>query len=167
MLSNNTVVDSGTSSTVITPIFDDAGNEIDAGVSPTGGGLSNIPAANLVGVENDGVTVSGVSVGTYTISGLKNGITYYVAVAAVDGSGNIGPASNVVCDYPAPVNDFWTLYRNAGGGAGGGFCALEAAGEPVPSTAGIAIVIGATALGLQRRRRRKRAGRGGSTGTVS
>jgi hypothetical protein len=160
ILSSGTVIDSGTAGTVSTPIYDDAGNLIDASVMNTGGGLSQIPLTHLVGASDNTFTVSGVSVGTYTITGLLNGTVYYVAVAAVDGSGNIGPPSKEVCDYPAPVNDFWTLYRNAGGGAGGGFCALEAVGEPVPSTAGIAMLVGATAIGLQRRRRRRRA-RGG------
>jgi hypothetical protein len=166
LLASAIVSDAGTGTSTV-DIFDDAGNLIDAAVENGNGGLSTIPLANLVGANVDGVTVSDKSGGTYTITGLRNNIYYNVVVAAVDGSGNVGPPSVDVCDYPAPVNDFWTLYRNAGGSAGGGFCALEAVGEPVPSTAGIAMMVGATAIGMRRRRLRKTRQAGGSTGTVS
>jgi hypothetical protein len=36
-------------------------------------------------------------------------------------------------EVPSPVNDFWDMYRAAGGKAGGGFRALEAVGLPVSS----------------------------------
>ncbi|HSY24441.1 MAG TPA: hypothetical protein VK841_20080 [Polyangiaceae bacterium] len=146
VLTSGIVVDGGEVTT-----FDEAGLETTTSAS---GGISTIPSANLVGI-NAGFTIASESAGTYTIVGLTNGVTYNVAVSAVDGSGNIGPISSVVCDYPAPVNDFWTNYRNDGGLAGGGFCALEAVGLPVGPT----VAFGAVATGLigvLRRRRRRR-----------
>jgi hypothetical protein len=144
----------GSGAAVSTQEFDEAGNVIDSSVVSTGGGISTIPAANIVGL-NAGATIASESSGNFTIVGLTNGVTYNVAVAAVDGSGNIGPASTLVCDSPAPVVDFWNAYRNSGGLAGGGFCALEAVGLPVGPTVAFA---GAAAglLAIARRRRRGR-----------
>jgi hypothetical protein len=82
-------------------------------------------------------------------TGLMNGVNYAVAVAAVDDVGNSGPLSRVACGTPQPVNDFFELYRQAGGKGGGGFCALGA--DPRPG----ALLAFVTALGalLVRRRR--------------
>jgi hypothetical protein len=101
-----------------------------------------------------GTTVSGETAATYTLAGLTNGVTYNVVVAAVDAFGNIGPPSPQNCDYPAPVNDFFKVYRGAGGGAGGGFCALEAVGAPAGSTVAFGGA-GALLFAAVRRRRRK------------
>ncbi len=148
------VVDSG--ATVSTPVYDDAGNLIDSGiVTNTKGGLSTVPASYIVNANaGTGTTVSGLSGSTYTITGLTDGTTYTVGVAAVDGSGNVGPLGSVACDFPAPVNDFWKLYRQDGGQAGGGYCALEAVGAPVGSSLAVA-GLGTVALAVARRRRRR------------
>jgi len=133
---------------------DEAGNVIEGGSTSGAGGISTIPSSHVV--QPNAVTqstVSGLSASTYTVTGLQDGVTYTVAVAAVDGSGNVGPPSVEACDYPAPVNDFWKLYRQAGGGAGGGFCALEAPGAPVGSSVAL-FVVAAAAAGAVRRRRR-------------
>jgi Fibronectin type III domain len=148
--------------TTTTDVFDEAGDLIDASTTTGGGGLSNIPAAYLYAPSSDGVTIPSNATGTFTITGLKNGTTYNVVVAAVDGSGNVGPPSAEVCDYPAPVNDFWNLYRNAGGRAGGGLCALEAVGEPVQAAAGVAMFVGTGLLAARRRRSRRGRGEAGS-----
>lgn len=135
--------------------YDDAGNPIDGGASSGVGGLSTIPTQNLVvSAGSTDVTVSDRSTGSYTIKGLKNNNWYNVVVAAVDNSGNVGPPSAQVCDFPALVDDFWTVYRQNGGRAGGGFCALEAVGEPVPCAAGIALALVTGGLALRRRRKR-------------
>jgi hypothetical protein len=151
ILASGIFLDSGTSTVVET---DDSG---EGGTVVTGGGgISTIPCANVFGADACGsqaVTVSDKSTGTYTIKGLKNGPMYNVAVAATDGYGNVGPPSTIVCDSPAPVNDFWDSYRGAGGRAGGGFCALEAVGAPGSSLAGLALVASAGALARRRRRR--------------
>jgi hypothetical protein len=134
------------------PIAGDSGDDGSATIPATGsGGISTIPQQYQLGSTP---TVSGVSSNSYTVSGLKDGTTYTVVVAAVDGTGNIGPPSQEACDYPAPVNDFWNRYREAGGAAGGGFCALEAVGAPTPSLAvGGAFLISAVAIARRRLRR--------------
>ena len=134
--------------------FDDAGNPIEGGTINEGvGGISTIPSQYLSGV-NLGFTIADKSVGSYTLNGLIDGVTYTVVVASVDGTGNIGPPSPQVCDYPAPVRDFWQTYEQDGGG-GGGFCALETIGSGGTSLAGVACVLGLGAI----LRRRRRAGR--------
>jgi len=157
-LCNSTVLTAGivigAGAATSTEEFDEAGNVIDSSVVSGSGGISTIPTANIVGL-NAGATIASESSGGYTIVGLTNGVTYNVAVAAVDGSGNIGPASTLVCDYPAPVVDFWNAYRNSGGLAGGGFCALEAVGLPVGPTVAFAGA-GAGLLAIARRRWRRR-----------
>jgi hypothetical protein len=143
---------------VATTTVDEAGDLIEGGAEPGGGGISTVPSANLVGINAaSGETVSDKSVGSYTITGLLDGPThvYNVVVSAVDGSGNIGPPSIEACDYPAPVNDFWKLYKEAGGGAGGSFCALEVIGQPVGLPI-VALTFGAAALATARRRRKDR-----------
>ncbi len=145
-------------STTIAPVYDDAGNVIDDGGTVSGsGGISGVPVANVVGANGTTtMTISGKSVGAYTISGLTNGPPgYTIAVSAVDGVGNVGPPSGEMCDFPAPVNDFYKTYRLAGGRAGGGFCTLEAVGAPVDLTI-LALPAAATAIGLARRRRRRK-----------
>jgi hypothetical protein len=149
ILSGGIVQDGGSQTTTT----DDSGATVTTGGN---GGISTVPSSYLVGASGAGLTVSDKSVGTYTITGLANGVTYNAVVSAVDAYGNIGPPSVEQCDYPAPVNDFWTDYRNDGGRAGGGFCALEAVGaSPVPSLAGVGLLIGAGAV-VRRRRRRVR-----------
>jgi hypothetical protein len=87
------------------------------------------------------------------IDGLTDNVHYSIAVAAVDGYGNIGPLSNVECAMPEPISDFWNEYKDAGGKAGGSFCALEAAGLPAETAVFGFSIVGA-ALVLAKRRRR-------------
>jgi hypothetical protein len=134
--------------------------ENEAGIVSAGGGISTISCAYVIGVGSNcysagGETVTGESTTQYTIEGLTNGTTYDVVVAAVDGSGNVGPPSSCVHDFPAPVNDFFATYRNDGGRAGGSFCALDAVGLRVGS-AGLFGGLGAGILAVLRRRRRVR-----------
>ncbi len=149
VLSTSSAQDSGAVTTV-----DEAGNVVST--TSGSGGISGVPTQNLVAGGSSGVTVSDKSTGTFTITGLRNGAVYNVAVAAVDGSGNVGPSSTQACVSPAPVLDFWSTYRAAGGQAGGGFCALEAAGAPASSLA--MVPLGLAAFALARRRRSRRAG---------
>jgi hypothetical protein len=152
-----------TSSVLSSAISVDGGDGVvnEAGVVSTGGGISTIPCQYVVGVGPNcysagGETVTGEATTQYTIRGLTNGTTYDVVVAAVDGSGNVGPPSSCVSDYPAPVNDFWDQYRTAGGQAGGGFCALEAVGLPVGSAGLVGGLAAALLATLRHRRRGKR-----------
>jgi hypothetical protein len=148
-----------------TETFDEAGNLITT--TETGNvGICTIPCQYLYGASCafgqpvytsiNNPTLASEGNGSYTIKGLTNGTTYNVVVAAVDASGNVGPPSPEVCDYPAPVNDFFKNYTNDGGKAGGGFCALEAVGMPA-SSAALFGGLGAAFLGAARRRRRRRA----------
>lgn len=148
-----------------TETFDEAGNLITT--TTTGNvGICTIPCQYLVGASCtfgqpvytsiNNPTLASEGNGSYIIKGLTNGTTYNVVVAAVDSSGNVGPPSPEVCDYPAPVNDFYKNYTNDGGKAGGGFCALEAVGMPV-SSAALFGGLGAAILGTVRRRRRRAA----------
>jgi hypothetical protein len=155
-----TSIDSGTS---IVTVTDDAGNVIDSSVVATGGGISSILCDFLVGTSctagqpaytAQNTSVAGESGTHFNITGLTNGALYNVAVAAVDNSGNVGPPSPLVCQLPLPVDDFFKVYREAGGGAGGNFCSLDVIGGPAASSFS-AGVLGVTALAFGRRRRRK------------
>ncbi|HEX3344092.1 MAG TPA: hypothetical protein VHS09_05935, partial [Polyangiaceae bacterium] len=143
-------------SEIVTPVTEDeAGNIIEGGTVEEGtGGISTIPPQYLIN-GSSGFTIADKAVGSYTIKGLIDGVTYTVVVASVDGTGNVGPPSLEVCDYPGPVRDFWQTY-NEDGGHGGGFCALEAVGSGgASSLAGVAGVLGFAAI-ARRRRRSKR-----------
>jgi hypothetical protein len=85
------------------------------------------------------------------VTGLKDGYYYNVAVACVDGNGNVGPLSNVSCGEPVPVADFWRLYYDAGGKAGGGFCSAEGVGVPA-GTSGLGVLMVASMVAMIRRR---------------
>jgi hypothetical protein len=89
---------------------------------------------------------------SYRISGLQNGIYYGVGVAAVDRYGNISPITDVRYGKPIPTVDFYTEYREAGGNAEGGFCAIAGwRGRPgVLALAALAVV----GLVVVRRRRK-------------
>jgi hypothetical protein len=91
---------------------------------------------------------------SYRITGLQNGITYGVAIAAVDKYQNIGPLSNIFYQTPVPTVDFYSDYRKDGGVAPGGFCAL--AGWQKRGSALVTIGMVGLALIAVRRRRWKR-----------
>lgn len=84
------------------------------------------------------------------VKGLENGTTYAVGVALTDTVNNIGLLSVAECGTPKQVNGFFDQYRNAGGQAGGGFCAI--ARKPAPG-AGLAFALALVATMLRRRRR--------------
>jgi hypothetical protein len=140
--------------------------ESDAAVETGTGGIANVACQYLVGGSCSGTalaytntgnpSVTGLSGSTRTVSGLTNGVTYNVVVSAVDGSGNVGPQSSPEqCNYPSPVDDFYKTYRMDGGGAGGGFCNLDAVGAPQGASI-FSMGFGALAFGLARRRRKGR-----------
>ena len=176
VLGSAMVQDSG-----VATVEDDAGEDAaveeetgDSGPTTGVGGIATIPCQYAIGVgcatgspiyTADTTTITGETNTAYTIKGLTDNVTYAVAVSAVDNSGNPGPPSAqspTTCNYPAPVNDFYALYRDAGGLAGGGFCALRggtqldaSSGSPIGTW--IAAATGCTAtLAAARRRRRRR-----------
>jgi hypothetical protein len=163
LLSGGTLADGGTEAAAIEAPeeFDDAGNLIvddAATATATGvGGIFNPPAGHVLNPDPTlGMTATGETNSTHTITGLKNGVPYTVVVSSVDNFGNIGPPSTQACDSPAPVNDFWKIYRTDGGQAGGGFCALEAVGAPAGSAAAFAGAGALVLAGLRRRRSKSR-----------
>jgi hypothetical protein len=88
-------------------------------------------------------------------TGLTNGTTYAIGVAAYDNLGNVGVLSPMVCVTPGPIDDFFTLYNEAGGKGGG----CELSSGSVDSTvvgdgAGVLLAMGALGLTIVRRRRR-------------
>lgn len=87
------------------------------------------------------------------ITGLINGQRYAVAIASVDSVGNLGKLSNVECNSPTIVNDFYRVYRDAGGQAGGGFCAASGGVGHGAGVSGL-VLIALAALGGSLRRRR-------------
>lgn len=101
---------------------------------------------------NTGTTVVATKIGDKP---LVNGTRYAVAVAATDAYGNVGPLSDVICETPELTTDFWENYRDAGGQAGGGFCATAPEETPLGSFASFGVVIVAAA-GVVRRMRKGR-----------
>lgn len=137
------------------PIYvDDAGNPVsqDAGcyqqsVPPGTNSCSN--GAGTIDTTTATVTqINGNTNASGTIKGLQNGSSYDVAVAAFDQFGNAGQLSNVVCSSPAPIDDFWKIYNQDGGGA---FCALEVVGKRGGGAA--AALLSIVAMVFIRRRR--------------
>jgi LPXTG-motif cell wall-anchored protein len=118
------------------------------GEAPPGPEYRCLPAEG--NTPEGGTTTQGVSV-----TGLTNGVLYAFAVAAVDDLGNPGVLSNVVCETPVEVDDFWDVYRRAGGKGGGCDCTAAAfdAGGPGSVALGLLAIAGG---GLVARRRRKR-----------
>jgi len=106
-----------------------------------GGALDQCSSSVLIpGQEPDPANLCGSGTGTSgSISGLTNGVQYTVAVAAFDSVGNSGKLSNTACATPSLVDDFFTVYRDAGGKAGGGFCSFSSAGAP-PRLFGLAML---------------------------
>jgi hypothetical protein len=136
-------------------VFYDAGESVaeeEGGVAISGGNQS---LAFQYGQPYNGKYLcgtGGASSTTVNVLGLKDGYYYNIAVAAVDAAGNVGPLSNVVCGEPVPVADFWHLYYEAGGKAGGGFCSTDGAGLPA-GTGGLGILMVASMVGMIRKRR--------------
>jgi hypothetical protein len=61
----------------------------------------------------------GASTSSHRIATLQNGVTYYVAVVAVDKAGNTSPVWTMVSGTPEEVMDFWEYYKEQGGAATG------------------------------------------------
>jgi hypothetical protein len=150
VLAGAIVDDGGVDAQTVVETFDEAGDLLDSGVQEGVGGISTIPAQYIY-KQNDGFTIADKSVGKYTIEGLIDGVEYNAVVAAVDGTGNIGPPSTEVCDYPAAVRDFWENYEQDGGGAGS-FCSLQTIGTGGSSLAGVGGVLALAAFVRRRRR---------------
>jgi hypothetical protein len=84
---------------------------------------------------------------------LQNGIPYVVGVSSVDKRGNASPIEEVVVQAPIPTRDFYRSYRDAGGTAEGGFCAVAA--RAAAPRYGVALLLIAPLIALFARRRRR------------
>lgn len=83
---------------------------------------------------DESVDSSGLVTGTsYQVEGLENDTEYWFGVVAVDASENESPLSALTSAMPVEVDDFFELYKGAGGAAQGGFCfvATAAYGSPM------------------------------------
>jgi hypothetical protein len=164
--SSTVLVDKFTSNVSITTTEDDGGTTVDGAVTSTVTSVDGAGATGLVGISEIDASVYGVgNVGGNTTSSfnvenlangdrLINGHQYAIAVAAYDDDGNVGLLSNLVCQTPEPIVDFWDRYTADGGTAGGGFCALEAPGVPVAGSM-FGMGVGVAIVALARRRRRR------------
>ncbi len=154
---NNTGVDGGSLGEGGTTISVTADGGTIGGTEAVG--ISEIDAS-VYGVGN----VGGNTTSSYIITQIPtpgggseyliNGHQYAVAVAAYDDDGNVGVLSQLGCQTPEPVVDFWTKYKEDGGLAGGGFCSLEAAGAPVAGSV-FGLGVGTALVAFTRRRRRR------------
>jgi hypothetical protein len=98
--------------------------------------------------------VTGITSTGGLIKGLENFTITSVGVAAVDAVGNVGPLATIVCKAPQPIDDFYRVYRDAGGRAGGGYCAVDNVGRRIPRTGVAAMTLAlAAAFGRMLRRR--------------
>ncbi len=170
--SSNVLVDLFSSTVTNTTSVDGGSTIADGGttlVSATDGGsisgtagvgISEIDAA-VYGVGN----VGGNTTSSYVVTSIRypdggtgsliNGHQYAIAVAAYDDDGNVGALSNLGCQTPEPVTDFWDKYKEDGGASlGGGYCTLEAPGAPaLGSVFGLGVGTAVVAYGRRRRRR--------------
>ena len=121
-------------------------SNIECGSSGDGGADAGVSSAGIC------TQVNGPTQDKGNISGVTNGTSYAVAVAAFDEFGNTGAISNAACDTPKPIKDFWTLYNDEGGSA---FCALSVIGKRGGGVAaGLLSLVGM--VWLRRRRRSTR-----------
>jgi hypothetical protein len=97
---------------------------------------------------------SAKSSATVNAKGLTNGTAYAVAVASHDVLDNVGALSELACGTPAPVDDFFETYRDAGGTGGGG-CNVSAHGL-VGQAALFGLGLAGLALAARRARSSKR-----------
>jgi hypothetical protein len=164
---SSVLVDKFTSNVTLTTSEDGGVDQTEGGVvTPIVTGIDGAGATGLVGISEIDASVYGVgNVGGNTTSSfnvetlpngqrLVNGHQYALAVAAYDDDGNVGLLSNLICQTPEPIIDFWDRYTTDGGTAGGGFCALQAPGVPVAGSM-FGMGVGVAMVAFARRRRRR------------
>jgi len=93
--------------------------------------------------------------GEMKIDGLMNGVPYAVAIGTTDRQGNSGPLSTVACAMPKETDDFYNVYRRAGGTAGGGWCAIGSGAAAPFGVAGAAFALALAARFARRARPRR------------
>jgi hypothetical protein len=146
------VIDSGTAVPVTTTLDASAttAGTNDAGFTTVVSGTA--PTLVQLGQIDPNAQVGGGTQTSATITGLKDGYVYTVAIAAIDNLNDNGPLSVPQCATPSPIDDFYSQYRADGGLAGGSFCALEGVGIPAGTGVFGLIMVGACVALLRRRR---------------
>ena len=88
---------------------------------------------DLCGVSGDGVVASRVcaassaSTDSVTVLGLENGLSYIFEVVTIDEARNVSTPATVGEVIPAPEQDLWERYKDAGGSADGEHCFIATA----------------------------------------
>ena len=95
------------------------------------------------------ITAQGAT-GGETKQVLTNDVKYVIAIATEDNVNNVGVLSALACNVPKDTTGFIEAYGEAGGRAGGGFCAFAPARNGAWGLL-VAFVIGACAL-IRRRK---------------
>lgn len=130
----------------------DAGDGLDACTVRPDAGLDAGPtwdaSPSFDGTGWESATISDGTAGTGRVSGLVNDQQYVFVLVAVDLAGNESTGSESVTGTPLTVHDFYRRYQCAGGQEKGGFGC---------STAGMAVLLPAAALGVLALLRRRRA----------
>jgi len=91
---------------------------------------------------------------SHRITGLQNDIYYTIGVAAIDRYGNVSPITTLAYGKPVPTVDFYTNYRDDGGKATGGFCALAGWQGRAGGVASVSLFVLGLLVIVRRRRRR-------------
>jgi hypothetical protein len=101
------------------------------------------------GLIDCGEITAQAATGGETKSVLTNDIKYAVAIATEDNVNNVGVLSALACNVPKDTTGFIEAYGEAGGRAGGGFCAFAPAKNGAWAML-VAFIIGAGALARRR-----------------
>jgi len=88
------------------------------------------------------------------VSGLNNGTTYAVAVGATDSFLNVGNVSEPQCVAPEILDDFFEVYRKAGGQAGG--CSIPGGDAPAGSLTLMGSIVAIVVTMLRKQRKKAR-----------
>jgi hypothetical protein len=127
------------------------GGGTDAGTTEGGVGNDSCPSPLRSQTVPDPAFLCGTASSTAVegeATGLVNNQLYAVGVAARDELDNPGLMSEIQCGTPQEVDDFYEVYKRAGGRGGGGFCSFGA--DPA---AGAGLLLAAAALAHFLRRR--------------
>jgi hypothetical protein len=152
-----TTIDDASVDSSVSTVIEDSGLDASTTTTTTLPGTTTTgtaPTPAQIALIDGPEQIIGSTVSTKTITGLKNGYVYTIAMSSIDGLNDNGPISGPECATPSPVNDFFTDYVNDGGLAGGGFCAVEQIGAPAGLGA-LGLLALSLSLSLARRRRRR------------
>ncbi len=156
-----TTLDSGTTNTAVS----DAGTSEDGGIADGGRTESSTDTQTTITTTTGGCAFStpptdadlcgkisaSEASSPSTDDHLTIGLEYAVVMVAVDQNGNESLPSNVECATPMVVNDFFELYKDAGGVGGGGFCSIHRPLASSRSALAALLALGAVLFTARRR----------------